>query len=100
MVKGDNFGVDEAKALGLLSEIFPEETFREDVLAYAQQFVPPNKASKSVGMIKERWSVDLRWAFLKVFHRSANCSSSCLLLMTPKNIASYVEKRKAAFQGR
>ena len=101
MVKGDNFGVDEAKALGLLSEIFPEETFREDVLAYAQQFVPPNKASKSVGMIKRAVVSGLEMGFSEGLSLERELQQQLFTSDDAKEgIASYVEKRKAAFQGR
>lgn len=52
MVTGRTFGFDEAKALGLVQEIFPAEGFAGAVRDYAMQFVPPNRASKAVGHIK------------------------------------------------
>ena len=45
MVTGKNFGAEEAKAMGLVTEILPAENFREGVLKYAEQFVPPHRAS-------------------------------------------------------
>ena len=52
MGKGETFSFDRAKELGLVNEIFPVETFWDDVVLYAKQFCPPHKAAKTVGLIK------------------------------------------------
>ncbi len=52
MVTGRTFSFDEAYDLGLVNEIFERDTFWDEVMTYAKQFVPPNKASKAVGRIK------------------------------------------------
>src|SRR6266545_997151 len=52
MGKGETFSFDRAKELGLVNEIFPAETFWDDVVLYAKQFCPPHKAAKTVGLIK------------------------------------------------
>src|SRR3989475_811644 len=52
MVKGETFSFDRAKEIGLVHEVFPAEGFWEQVVLYAKQFCPPNKASKAVGLIK------------------------------------------------
>src|SRR3989454_6978102 len=52
MVKGETFSFDKAKELGLVNEVFPADDFWDQVMLYAKQFTPPNKASKAVGLIK------------------------------------------------
>jgi len=52
MIKGETFSFDKAHELGLVNEVFPKDTFWDQVLLYARQFCPPNKASKAVGLIK------------------------------------------------
>ena len=52
MVTGRTFNFEEALELGLINDIYERETFWEDVLNYARQFCPPNKASRAVGRIK------------------------------------------------
>src|SRR2546428_800786 len=52
MVRGETFSFDRAKEIGLVHEVFPAEGFWEQVVLYAKQFCPPNKASKAVGLIK------------------------------------------------
>ena len=52
MVTGRTFSFDEAYDLGLVNEIFERDTYWDDVMNYAKQFVPPNKAAMAVGRIK------------------------------------------------
>jgi len=52
MVEGKNFSFDEALELGIVQRLVPADGFDEAVLQYAQQFVPPNKAARAVGLIK------------------------------------------------
>lgn len=49
---GRQISFDEALDLGLVHHVYEAEGFFEQVLDYARQFVPPNKASHSVGLIK------------------------------------------------
>lgn len=59
MVTGRSINFEEGLELGILNDIMDRHTFREDVMAYARQFVPPQKASRSVGSIKR--SVQTGW---------------------------------------
>ena len=52
MAKGETFSFERGKELGLINEVFTAETFKEQVALYAQQFCPPHKAAKAVGLIK------------------------------------------------
>src|SRR5205823_4695214 len=49
MVTGNTFTFEEAKEYGIVNDIFDRENFMENVLDYARQFCPPNKAAKAVG---------------------------------------------------
>jgi enoyl-CoA hydratase len=53
MAEGTTFGVEEAKALGLVNTVVdvPAGEFRARALEYARKFVPPAKASRAVGFI-------------------------------------------------
>ena len=46
------FDFEEALELGLVNKIYEGEDFFEQIMVYARQFVPPNKASRAVGRIK------------------------------------------------
>ena len=52
MVEGSTFEFEEAAKLGIVNKIFEADNFFDDVMEYAKQFVPPNKASRAVGRIK------------------------------------------------
>ena len=52
MVTGNTFSFEEAKELGIVNDIYERENFMENVMEYARQFCPPNKAAKAVGRIK------------------------------------------------
>jgi len=74
MVKGETFSFDRAKELGLVNEIFPADSFWQQVLLYAKQFCPPHKASKAVGLIKRACSPARRCRSRAVWQLSASCS--------------------------
>src|SRR5579875_1325485 len=48
MTTGRTFSFEEALEFGLIHYIYERESFWEDVMAYARQFCPPNKASRAV----------------------------------------------------
>ena len=54
MITGNTFSFEEAHTLGLVNQVLdgsPQDWWQQ-VMDYARQFVPPNKASKAVGRIK------------------------------------------------
>ena len=54
MVTGNTFSFEEAHEMGLVNQVIdatPEQWW-EQVMDYARQFVPPQKAAKAVGRIK------------------------------------------------
>jgi enoyl-CoA hydratase/carnithine racemase len=52
MVTGNTFSFEEAKEMGIINDIYGRDGFMENILEYARQFCPPNKAAKAVGRIK------------------------------------------------
>jgi enoyl-CoA hydratase/carnithine racemase len=52
MVTGNTFSFEEAKELGIINDIYERDNFMENIMEYARQFCPPNKAAKAVGRIK------------------------------------------------
>src|SRR2546423_1094913 len=59
MVTGNTFTFEEAKEMSIINDIYERENFKENVMEYARQFTPPNKAAKAVGNIKR--SVQTGW---------------------------------------
>src|ERR671939_994708 len=66
MVTGNTFSFEEAKEMGIINDIFERDNFMENVMDYARQFTPPNKAAKAVGRIKRAvqsgWEVPMESA--------------------------------------
>jgi enoyl-CoA hydratase len=61
MITGNTFSFEEAHDLGLVNQVIDAtaEDWWEQVMDYARQFVPPNKAARAVGRIKR--SVQTGW---------------------------------------
>ena len=102
MVTGKQLSFDTAKEIGLVHEVWdasPAEWW-EQVLAYARQFVPPNKAAKAVGNIKRAVcsGIDVPFESALAIERELQQ----LLFQSEdakEGIRSYVEKRAPVFKG-
>jgi len=100
MVTGKLLSFDEAHALGLVNEVFDAENFRDQVMAYAAQFVPPAKASKAVGHIKRAVCSGLEVPFSGGLALERELQQQLFLSNDAKEgIAAHIEKRKPDFKG-
>lgn len=100
MVTGRTFSFEEAKQYGIVTDIFPAETFDADVLAYAKQFVPPFKASKAVGRIKRSVVSGLEVPFSEGLAIERELQQALFTSSDGKEgISAYVEKRRPQFTG-
>ena len=101
MVTGKTFSFDDAKAMGLVNEILPNERFMDRVMEYARQFCPPNKAAKAVGRIKRAvqtgWEIPLEAGLaLEREHQQLLFESED----AKEGLAAYIEKRPAKFKAK
>jgi enoyl-CoA hydratase/carnithine racemase len=101
MATGRTFGFEEAAGLGLVNEIFEGPSFWNDVMAYARQFCPPNKASAAVGRIKRAVVTGSEVGFSEALGIERELQQ---LLFTSEDakegMKAYVEKRPPQFKGR
>jgi enoyl-CoA hydratase len=101
MALGRTFGFEEALQLGLVNHIFEQSSFWADVLAYAQQFCPPNKASGAVGRIKRAVVTGSELPLAEALGLERELQQ---LLFTSEDakegLKAYVEKRPPQFKGR
>jgi len=100
MVAGRLLSFDEAKAIGLVNDVWDVPDFGAAVHEYAKQFTPPNKASKAVGRIKRAVQSGLEMSF----GDGLTLERELQQLLFESNdaregIAANVEKRKATFAG-
>ncbi len=101
MVKGETFSFEKAQELGLVNQVFPKDEFWDQVLMYAKQFCPPNKAAKAVGHIKRAVCSGLEVPFESGLAIERELQQLLFQSEDAKEgLAAYVEKRVAEFKGR
>jgi enoyl-CoA hydratase len=101
MVTGETFSFDDAKQLGLVNEILERENFMQQVMDYARQFCPPNKAAKAVGRIKR--AVQTGWEIPIEAGLALERENQQLLFESDdakEGLAAYIGKRPASFTGK
>jgi enoyl-CoA hydratase/carnithine racemase len=98
MTEGKLLSFEEALDLGLINYIYEAEDYWEKVMAYAQSFCPPNKASKTVGRIKRAVQSGPEEALSEGLALERELQQLCFQSEDGKEgIAAYNEKRKASF---
>ena len=102
MITGDLMDFDQAHELGLVNNVLdgsPDE-FWNQVLDYAKQFVPPNKAARAVGNIKRAVCSGAEVPFESGLAIERELQQQLFQSQDAKEgIAAYVEKRTADFSG-
>ena len=101
MATGRTFSFDEALEWGLIHYLYDRDTFWDEVMAYARQFCPPNKASRAVGRIKRAVVTGSEVPFAEALGIERELQQ---LLFTSEDakegLAAYVEKRQPHFKGK
>jgi enoyl-CoA hydratase/carnithine racemase len=101
MVTGNTFSFEEALELGIINDIYERDGFMENVMEYARQFCPPNKAAKAVGRIKR--AVQTGWEIPMESALAVERENQQLLFQSEdakEGLAAYVEKRPAEFKAK
>ncbi|HYL86235.1 MAG TPA: enoyl-CoA hydratase-related protein [Candidatus Angelobacter sp.] len=101
MARGQTFSFEEALEMGLVNHIYDSANFWSDVMAYARQFCPPNKAAGAVGRIKRAVVTGSEIPFNEALAIERELQQ---LLFTSEDaregLAAYVEKRAPHFKGK
>src|SRR6476661_6146580 len=101
MVTGNTFTFEEAKEMGIINDIYERDYFMENIMEYARQFCPPNKAAKAVGRIKR--AVQTGWEIPMESALAVERENQQLLFQSEdakEGLAAYVEKRPANFKAK
>jgi len=101
MVTGRTFSFEEALEFGLIHYIYEKESYWEEVMAYARQFCPPNKASRAVGRIKRAVVTGSEVGLAESLGLERELQQ---LLFTSEDakegLKAYTEKRQPEFKGK
>lgn len=101
MATGRTFSFEEALEIGLIHYIYERDSFWEEVMAYARQFCPPNKASRAVGRIKRAVVTGSEVGFGEALGLERELQQ---LLFTSEDakegLSAYVSKRQPEFKGK
>src|SRR3954466_16150594 len=101
MVTGNTFTFEEAKEMGIINDIFERENFMENVLDYARQFCPPNKAAMAVGHIKRSCQTGSEIPMESALAIERELQSLLFKSQDAKEgLNAYVEKRPAEFKAK
>jgi len=101
MATGRIFSFEEALEMGLINYIYEGDNFFEQVLEYARQFTPPNKASKAVGRIKRSVQSGVEVSFSEGLAIERELQQLLFQSEDAKEgLNAYVSKRKPQFIGR
>ncbi|HEX6135926.1 MAG TPA: enoyl-CoA hydratase/isomerase family protein [Longimicrobiales bacterium] len=104
MVTGRTFEFDEAKQLGIVTEVHDASgraDFLDQVMEYAKQFTPPNMAAKAIGNIKRSVQTGAELPFQDALAVERELQQLLFQSEDAKEgLAAYVEKRKAHFKAR
>ena len=98
MITGKTFSFEEALDFGIINNIFERERFMDNIMEYARQFTPPNKAAKAVGRIKR--AVQTGWEIPMESALAVERENQQILFQSEdakEGLAAYVEKRPARF---
>ena len=101
MVTGNTFSFEEAMEYGIINDLYDRDNFMENVMEYAHQFCPPNKAAKAVGRIKR--AVQTGWEIPMESALAVERENQQLLFQSEdakEGLAAYVEKRPAVFKAK
>ncbi|HZR43665.1 MAG TPA: enoyl-CoA hydratase-related protein [Ktedonobacteraceae bacterium] len=101
MTEGKLISFEQALDLGLINYIYESENFWDQVMEYAKQFCPPNRASRTVGRIKRSVQSGAEVSLSEGLALERELQQLCFQSEDAKEgIAAYAQKRKGNFTGR
>ncbi len=100
MATGRTFSFEEAAEMGIVTHIFEPEGWWDQVLSYARQFCPPQKAAKAVGRIKRSVCSGAEIPFSEALALERELQQQLFQSEDAREgLSAYVEKRTPKFKG-
>ena len=100
-ITGRQIAYEEAVEFGLIHYIYEKDNFMEQVLDYARQFVPPNKASLAVGKIKRAIQAGLDGSLAEGLSLEHEVLYQVFASEDGnEGVKAYLEKRTPKYQGK
>lgn len=101
MVTGETFSMEKGLELGIINQLLEGDNFKEQVMEYARQFLPPNKAAYAVGKIKRSVQSGLEMSFSESLSLERELQQQLFQSSDAKEgIDAYVQKRTPQFKGK
>lgn len=98
-VTGDKLSADEAYRIGLVSQVYPAETFADDVLKYATRLA--NLPTKAIGLIKRTMYKGLQMSLVETLEYEAYAQEIAGDTEDHREgVTAFFEKRPPVFKGR
>src|SRR5881296_3863586 len=100
MATGRTFSFDEAAALGLVTRVLESNNWWNQVMAYAREFCPPNKASAAVGRMKRSVVTGGEIPFAEALALERELQQQLFESQDAREgLDAYLEKRPPRFKG-
>src|SRR6266487_375708 len=101
MATGRTFSFEEAEEIGLVNQVLDRDGFFEQVIEYARQFLPPQKAARAVGRIKRAVCSGIEMPFGEGLALERELQQQLFQSEDAhEGLAAYVEKRTPHFKGK
>src|SRR3989442_1271182 len=101
MATGRTFSFEEAEEIGLVNQVLDRDAFFEQVIEYARQFLPPQKAARAVGRIKRAVCSGIEMPFGEGLALERELQQQLFQSEDAhEGLAAYVEKRTPHFKAK